>query len=53
MGVTDIFNHKSADLSGIAEDLYVSDFVHKAKLSVDEKGGYKIFKFDASRHFLL
>jgi len=40
MGVTSVFDHVRADLSGIAElkPLYVSDAIHKAFINVNERG---------------
>ena len=40
LGVTDAFDAKAADLTGIAEKggLFVSDVTHKTHISVDEKG---------------
>ena len=40
MGITDVFDSSSADLSGVAgsRDLYVSDAIHKAVIDVDEEG---------------
>ncbi len=40
MGIVDLFDDQRADLSGIAdvEQLYVSDVIHQANVTVDEKG---------------
>lgn len=51
LGVKDIFNELSANLSGIAEgDTFVSDAIHEAKLVVNEEGseaaGVTVFTLD-------
>lgn len=39
MGVRDLFSSANANLSGISEEfVYVSDFVHKARITVDKNG---------------
>ena len=38
MGIRDAFDPHHADLSGVAEDLYVSDVTHKAVIEVEESG---------------
>jgi len=40
LGMTDAFNQNSADFSGMTgnRDLFISDAIHKAFVSVDEKG---------------
>ena len=38
LGMTDAFSDLTADLTGIAPGLYVSDAVHRANITVDEKG---------------
>lgn len=38
LGVVDLFDMNSADLSGIGKNLFVSDAIHKAFVKVDEEG---------------
>ena len=40
LGINDVFNQGSADLSGIdgERDLFVSDIAHKVTVAIDEKG---------------
>jgi len=38
LGITDAFDPDRADLTGIAEDLYVSQAIHRANVTVDERG---------------
>lgn len=38
LGITNLFSRDDSDLSGIAEDLFVSKAVQKAYINVDEKG---------------
>ncbi len=38
LGITEAFNPVAADLSGIADGLYVKSVIHKAYVNVDEEG---------------
>jgi serine protease inhibitor len=38
LNITEIFEPKLADLSGINNNYYVSSILHKTKIRVDEKG---------------
>jgi serpin B len=38
LGMTDVFDARAADLSGIAPGLSVSDAIHRATITVDEEG---------------
>ncbi len=38
LGIRDAFLPEKADLSGIAEQLYLTDIAHRAKIEVDEEG---------------
>ncbi len=38
LGIKDAFLPEKADLSGIAEQLYLTDIAHRAKIEVDEEG---------------
>jgi len=47
MGVSDVFEPEQSDLSGITakDQLHISNFFHKAHISVNEKGKHSsIFK---------
>lgn len=38
MGLVSAFDKEKADFSGIAENIYISDIAHRAKIEVDEEG---------------
>jgi len=38
LGIRDVFDPAKADLSGIADRIYVSDIGHRAKIEIDEEG---------------
>ena len=41
MGVMDLFSEQRSNLIGISDSpLYVSEFAHKAFITVNEEGGY-------------